>query len=64
MIGCRGVFFPSWQVLHRLGIHGAMLKAIQSLYRDSGLTLDIDGRRGQTFQSQTDIISFMMIGYY
>ena len=30
-----------WQVLQRLGIHGVMLKAIQSLYTDSGLTIHI-----------------------
>ena len=44
-----------WQVLQRLGIHGVMLRAIQSLYEDSGLTIHINGRRGQTFQSVTGV---------
>ena len=28
-----------WQLLRRLGVHGVMLRAIQSLYNDSGLTI-------------------------
>ena len=44
-----------WQVLQRLGIHEVMLRAIQSLYEDSGLTIHINGRRGQTFQSVTGV---------
>ena len=44
-----------WQVLQRLGIHGVMLKAIQSLYKDSGLTIHINGRHGKTFQSVTGV---------
>ena len=44
-----------WQLLQRLGVHGVMLRAIQSLYKDSGLTIHINGRRGQTFQSVTGV---------
>ena len=43
------------QVLQRLGIHGVMLKAIQSLYTDSGLTIHINGRHGKTFRSVTGV---------
>ena len=44
-----------WQVLQRLGIHGVVLRTIQSLYKDSSLTDHINGRRGQTFQSVTGV---------
>ena len=44
-----------WQVLQRLGIHGVMLRAIQSLYKDSGLTIHINGKRGKVFQSITGV---------
>ena len=44
-----------WHVLQRLGIHGAMLAAIQSLYKDSGLAIHINGRRGNIFRSITGV---------
>ena len=33
-----------WQVLQRLGVHGPMLAAVQSLYNDSHLTININGK--------------------
>ena len=44
-----------WQVLQRLGLHGPMLAAVQSLYKDSGLTININGRSGKTVLSQTGV---------
>ena len=44
-----------WQVLQRLGVHGPMLAAVQSLYKDSGLTININGRSGKTVQSHTGV---------
>ena len=44
-----------WQVLQRLGVHGPMLAAIQSLYKNGGLTININGRSGKTVHSQTGV---------
>ena len=44
-----------WQVLQRLGVHGPMLAALQSMYKDSGLTIKINGRSGKTVLSQTGV---------
>jgi hypothetical protein len=44
-----------WQVLQRLGVHGPMLAALQSLYKDSGLTININGRYGKTVHSHTGV---------
>ena len=44
-----------WQVLQRLGVHGPMLAALQSLYEDSGLAISINGRSGKTVQSHTGV---------
>ena len=44
-----------WQVLRHLGIHGVMLRAIQSLYEDSGLAIHINGKRGKILQSLTGV---------
>ena len=44
-----------WQVLQRLGVHGSMLGAIQSLYRDTGLAMNVAGRCGATVPSQTGL---------
>ena len=44
-----------WQVLQRLGVHGPMLAAVQSLYKDSGLSININGRSGKTVQSHTGV---------
>ena len=41
-----------WQALQRLGVHGPMLAALQSMYKDSGLTININGRSGKTVLSQ------------
>ncbi len=35
-----------WQVLQRLGIHGSMLTAIQSLYTDCSLAMKVNGFLG------------------
>ena len=44
-----------WQVLQRLGVHGSMLAALQSLYRDSVLTININGRCGKSVQSHIGV---------
>ena len=44
-----------WQVLQRLGVHGPMLAALQSMYKDSGLTININGRSGKTVLSHTGV---------
>ena len=44
-----------WQVLQRLGVHGPMLAALQSLYEDSSLAIKINGRSGKTVQSYTGV---------
>ena len=38
-----------------LGTHGAVLAAIQSLYKDSGSATHNNGRRGNIFQSITGV---------
>ena len=35
-----------WQVLQRLGLHGSMLQAIQSLYGSATVAMKISGRQG------------------
>lgn len=37
-----------WRVLQRLGLYETMLRAIQSLYKLSGMTIHINGKRGKT----------------
>lgn len=44
-----------WQVLQKLGIHGNMLAAIQSLYQDSTLAVNINGRYGKSVPSKTGL---------
>ncbi len=44
-----------WDVLGRLGIHGRMLKAIQSLYATSRLAVKIGGRVGTSVPSLTGV---------
>ena len=58
-----------WQVLQRLGVHGPMLAALQSLYHDSELTININGRVGKTVLSQTGVkqgcpLSPTLFGFY
>ena len=58
-----------WQVLQRLGVHGPMLAAAQSLYKDSGLTMNVNGRLGKTVQSHTGVkqacpLSPTLFGFY
>ena len=43
------------QVLQRLGIHGNMLAAIQSLYIDSRISININGRVGMPISSKTGV---------
>ena len=44
-----------WQVLQRLGIHGGMLATIKSVYKDSELMMNINGRVGPAVTSQTGV---------
>ena len=44
-----------WQVLSRLGVHGKMLSAIQSLYDASMLSISVSGRVGSPFLSCTGV---------
>ena len=44
-----------WQVLQRLGIHGDMLAAIQSLYIHSEVAININGRIGMPALSKTGV---------
>ena len=58
-----------WQALQRLGVHGPMLAAVQSLYKDSGLTININSRSGKTMQSHTGVkqgcpLSLTLFGLY
>ena len=36
-----------WNILSRLGVHGTMLAAVQSLYKESKIAINISGRYGQ-----------------
>ena len=44
-----------WEVLQRLGVHGTMLRAIQSLYRGVGLSMNVSGRTGTSVRSETGV---------
>ena len=44
-----------WQALTRLGVHGRMLLAIQSLYADCDITLKVSNRLGDTLPSCTGV---------
>ena len=44
-----------WQILQRLGIHGSMLAAIQSLYHDTEISININGRTGKPIYSRTGV---------
>ncbi len=44
-----------WQALQRLGVHGSMLRALQSLYENSHLCVKVQGRTGQSVASQTGL---------
>lgn len=44
-----------WEVLRRLGVHGAMLGAIQSLYADATVAMNIGGRTGGVVPSETGV---------
>jgi hypothetical protein len=44
-----------WQALARLGVHGRMLHALQSLYADCGITLKVSNRLGDTLPSCTGV---------
>ena len=44
-----------WQVLQRLGIHGNMLAAIQSLYQGSQFSMNINGKTGKPIYSKTGV---------
>ena len=44
-----------WQVLQTLGIHGSMLTALQSMYRDGSLCMHVAGRCGPSVTSHTGV---------
>jgi hypothetical protein len=44
-----------WQALRRLGVHGAMLRAIQSLYDGATVAVNIGGRMGASVPSETGV---------
>lgn len=44
-----------WEVLQRLGVHGQMLAAIQSLYADSDVAVKVEGRCGERVTSSTGV---------
>ena len=44
-----------WQALQRLGVHGHMLAAIQSLYNSSSLRVNVSGRAGLPHPSRTGL---------
>ena len=44
-----------WQVLQRLGVYGGMLAAIKSVYKDSELMMNINGRVGPAVSSKTGV---------
>ena len=44
-----------WQVLQRLGVHDGMLAAIKSIYKDSELSMNINGRVGHAVASQNGV---------
>lgn len=41
-----------WQALQRLGVHGRMLAALQSLYEDSTVRINITGKLGASHFSR------------
>ena len=58
-----------WQVLQRLGVHGPMLAAVQSLYHNSEFAININGRIWKTVLSQIGVkqdcpLSPTLIGLY
>lgn len=44
-----------WQVLQRLGVHGRMLGALQSLYANSTVAMRVGGRTGLRVPSETGV---------
>ena len=44
-----------WQVLARLGVHGAMLTAIQGLYSTATVAISVQGRAGPPLPSETGV---------
>ena len=46
-----------WEVLRRLGIDGRMLGAVQALYADNSMSINVEGRTGQPYPSYTGVMS-------
>jgi len=44
-----------WEALGRIGVHGQMLAALQSLYKDSQVRMKVQGRTGINLPSQTGL---------
>ena len=44
-----------WLALQRLGIHGHMLGAVQSLYANCDIAINIEGKTGRHFPSRTGV---------
>ena len=44
-----------WAALCRLGVHGALLGAVQSLYANSAITVKVDGRCGPSVPSRRGV---------
>ena len=44
-----------WQVLARLGVHGRMLGALQSMYETANIRVNIQGRAGERVPSHTGL---------
>lgn len=44
-----------WEALKRLGISGQMLGAVQSLYENSDVSMNIEGKTGQQLPSKTGV---------
>ena len=44
-----------WQALQRLGLHGRMLAAVQSLYSTASVAVRVEGRQGPALPSRTGV---------
>ncbi len=44
-----------WEALRRLGVHGRMLAAVQSLYSDAAVAVKVAGRAGPSVPSRTGV---------
>ena len=44
-----------WAVLAKLGVHGKMLSALQSLYTESTISINLSGRTGRSFTPEAGV---------